>query len=228
MGASMLRSGFVITLLLATSGEGGRSPSSVPEGPAPPERTPGLVRVVNVSRYPLVDLRLNEAQHLERGQSLPIGSVRAFPIEPGRLEYAFGAGFWSGRSRQVWFGTAGRTLVAPGQTVTVSISNPTLEQVLTDFNPTADWEGLYLDARGEVHRRRLHLTSTGLFSRTTDGAVDQAGFVELVSWPDAAPQVVFRLCAPACGGEIRIAHPFKRFEVHHGPSSWPLVEYSRQ
>ena len=128
----------------------------------------------------------------------------------------------------MWFGSAGRTLVAPGQVVTVSISNPSLEQVLTDFTPSSDWEGLWFDARGEVHRRRLHVTATGLFTLATDGRVDQTGFVELVRWPNAARDVVFRLCAPECGTEIHIAHPFQRFSVHHGPASWPLVEYFRR
>lgn len=230
MATSVFRSGLLLMLLLARSGEGGRPPSAVREGPRAPVRSlsEGVVRVVNASRYELIDLRLNNAQRLQNGQTLNIGSSTEFSIEPGPLEYSFGAGFWSGLSRNVWFGSAGRTLVAPGQTVTVTISNPTLEQVLTDFGASADWEGVFFDARGALHRRRIHVTAAGLFTLATDGAIERTGFVELVEWPDKAPTVTFRFCDPDCGPDLQIAHPFKRFDSLGGPSAWPLIEYFRQ
>lgn len=230
MSTSVLRSGLLLALLLARSGEGGPPPSAVLEAPPSPVRSlsAGVVRVMNNSRYELIDLRLNDAQRLENGQTLAIGSTTEFHVVPGPLEYSFGAGFWSGLARNVWFGSAGRTLVAPGQTVTVTISNPSLEQVLTDFGPSADWEGVFFDARGEVHRRRIHVTATGLFTLATDGVVERTGFVELVEWPDQAPMVKFRFCSPDCGPELQIAHPFQRFDALGGPSTWPLIEYFRQ
>ncbi|HEY0880289.1 MAG TPA: hypothetical protein VGD87_02105, partial [Archangium sp.] len=176
----------------------------------------------------LIDLRLNTRQRLDNGATLAIGSQTEFDIDPGPVEYSFGAGFWSGLSRSVWFGSTGRTLVAPGQTVTVTISNPSLEQVLTDFATSAEWVGVYFDDEGGMHTRQLLITSTGLFTLATDGAVEKTGLVELVAWPNSAQHVTFRLCDPNCGGEIRIAHPFKRFDLVNGPHAWPLIEYVRR
>lgn len=211
-------------LLLVSSAQG--------EGPMdiPPEvdQPNGVLRVVNGSRYALIDLRLDERQKLDWGASLPVGSKTDFVVKPGKVEYAFGAGFWSGLVRGVWFGSVGRTTVAPGQTVTVTVSNPTLEQLLTDFSFSADWEGLYFDARDQLHTRRLHFNAAGIFTLSTDGEIDRAGRVQLAKWPDAAQTITFRLCDPDCGPEIELQHPFQHFAVGNGPQTWPLIEYFRQ
>jgi hypothetical protein len=232
MATLFLRSACLLALLFSTSGSGGSPPSEAAPLVVPLEEhralAPGVVKIVNASRYELIDLRLNSRQRLDNGATLPIGSQTEFSIEPGPVEYAFGAGFWSGLARSVWFGSAGRTLVAPGQTVTVTISNPSLEQVLTDFATSAEWVGVFFDAEGGLHTRQLLITSTGIFTLATDGAIEKTGLVELVAWPNAAKHVTFRLCDPDCGGEIRIAHPFKRFDLVNGPVEWPLIEYVRR
>lgn len=198
------------------------------EGPLEVVGPEGVLRVVNASRYELVDVRVNERQKLDWGESLPLGSSTDFRVSPGRLDYAFGAGFWVGLTRDVWFGSAGRTVVAPGQTVTITVSNPSLAQLLTDFSYAADWEGVYLDARGEVHTRVFHVNAAGVFTLSSEGQVERAGLVHLVRWPGSATTVTFRLCDPECGEEIEIAHPFRNFAVANGPRSWPLIEYIRQ
>lgn len=188
----------------------------------------GILRVQNGSHYDVIDLRLNGVQHTNFTYQLPVGQSYDAVFPPGTVGYEIGVGFWNGSNREVWFLYSGTATVTAGQTTTISIDNPTLNQMLTNFGTSANWDGAYL-SNNMLRTRRMQILSTGAYTLFDNAQQIGTGTVQLVSWPDYATSISFRLCNPVCGGTtIQLAAPFSMFTARNGPPEAPDIEYYLQ
>lgn len=189
--------------------------------------TTGVLRIVNSTHYDMNDIRLNSVQHANYPNVLLIGGTYDVVFTPGTVSYALGVGFWNGTTRDVWFTYTGTATITAGQTTTVTFPNPTIAQLLTNFGSFRDWTGTYWVGTSPGSKR-FRFTSTGSFTLYNGTALESSGSVQLVTWPDYASIVTFRVCSPTCGANINIAFPFGSFQYRNGPTSWPIIEYYGQ
>ena len=109
-----------------------------------------------------------------------------------------------------------------------AVDNPTLNQMLTNFGTSANWDGAYL-SNNMLRTRRMQILSTGAYTLFDNAQQIGTGTVQLVSWPDYATSISFRLCNPVCGGTaIQLAAPFSMFTARNGPPEAPDIEYYLQ
>lgn len=188
----------------------------------------GILRVQNGTHYDVIDLRLNGVQHTNFTYQLPVSQSYDAVFPPGTVSYEIGVGFWNGSNREVWFLYSGTATITAGQTTTIGIDNPTLEQMLTNFGTGANWDGAYL-SNSTLRTRRMRFLPTGAYTLFDNAMQIGVGTVQLVSWPDYATSITFRLCNPVCGGTpIQLAAPFSMFTAHNGPTEAPDIEYYLQ
>lgn len=188
----------------------------------------GVLRVENLTKYDVIDYRLNGTQRTNYPYVLPVGQADDVVFQPGIVTYDLGVGFWNGSTREVWFLYSGTAQVFAGQTTLVSIENPTLEQMLTNFGPGANWDGQYLSS-GMLRTRRMAFDPVGSYTLFDNGAQVSTGTVELVAWPNYATTISFRLCTPVCGGTpVEVPYPFNAFIAPNGPPAAPNVTYYLQ
>lgn len=189
--------------------------------------TTGVLRITNNTHYDMVDIRLNNVQRVNYPYVLNIGNSYDVVFNPGTVTYALGVGFWNGTTRDVWFTYTGTASITAGQTTTVTFPNPTIAQMLTNFSAAANWDGTYW-VNTTYNSKRFRFTSSGGYTLYNNGALETSGSVQLVSWPDYATIITFRVCNPTCGANIQLAHPFGSFMYRNGPASWPIIDYYRQ
>ncbi len=188
----------------------------------------GVLRIENLTKYDVIDYRLNGTQRTNYPYVLSVGASDDVVFPPGIVTYDLGVGFWNGSTREVWFLYSGTAQVFAGQTTLVSIDNPSLQQVLTNFGPAANWDGRYLSS-GMLRTRRMAFDPAGSYTLLDNGAQVGWGTVELVDWPNYATTISFRLCTPVCGGTpIELVYPFNDFVAPNGPPASPDVTYFLQ
>ncbi len=191
----------------------------------------GILRLVNHTKYAMVDIRFNNVQQVSAGTYLPPGDYYDFNLSPGTYSLGIGVGMSYQSGSEVWFQFAGQATVSAGATMTVNINNPSIGQLLTGFAPNRDYIGEYWDQNNIIQWRRYRFTSgngwtryelTGPNSWTATGS----GTVSEVLWNDYAQIVTFRLC-PTCA-DINISYPFGSFFYQDGPPSWSRIYYMGQ
>jgi hypothetical protein len=188
----------------------------------------GVLRIENRTHYDIIDYRLAGTQRTPYPFVLAVAQSDDVVFAPGIVSYDLGVGFWVGSTREVWFLYSGTAEVFAGQMTTVSIDNPTLEQMLTNFGPTANWDGQYLSG-GMLRTRRMAFDAAGSYTLSDNGAQVSTGTVQLVSWADYATSISFRLCTPVCGGApVVLPYPFTTFSAPNGPATSPSIDYFLQ
>jgi hypothetical protein len=187
-----------------------------------------VLEVVNRTRYDLVDIRLMSKPQLAFPDKVLIGKSRSFLFGgSGAVDYVLGAGFYTDQQTpNVWFPLSGTTKVTVGQTTVVTFNNPTIAQLLAGFAAARNWDAYYRDARQNDRFPQFTFASDGtwtLTERIGKGGPEllDKGMVTLLSWPNYASTVTFKLC-DGCA-EIKLAHPFESFRYGH--PRLPALDY---
>ncbi|HEX9626634.1 MAG TPA: hypothetical protein VGA00_06825 [Acidiferrobacterales bacterium] len=193
--------------------------------------TTAVLRITNNTRYAMIDIRLNGTQKAAYPYGIPPGQSFDFLFgSSGTVTYNLGVGFYnSDGSRNVWFTASGSTTVTAGLTTPLAMQNPTLGQMLTGFNPAGrDWTGPYwcYSCNPILGYARYRFNSTAGWSFYDNDVFKASGTATLVSWPDYATAIGFKLC-PTCD-TITLYYPFATFYYRNGPADWPVIEYVRQ
>lgn len=186
-----------------------------------------MLKVVNATHYPMIDIRMNGQQLVGQGNALLQGMEYTFEFTgSGSVNFQLGVGYWDGSYRDVWFTLTGNTSVTVGTTTTVTFNNPTIAQLLTGFSTFRDWSGEYWDANLNMHFATFRFFSDGTWALYDDNVQISSGTVSLVSWEDNAVFVYFNLCN-GCEA-IQLSYPFGQFYYRNGPPSWPTIQYTAQ
>jgi hypothetical protein len=192
--------------------------------------TAAALRISNNTHYDMIDIRLNGTQQVGYPNSIPAGSSADFTFTGGgSVDYYFGVGFYNtDGTRNIWFEGTGTTSVAAGNTTTVTCNNPTIAQLLSGFSDSRDWQGSYYcySCPTLLHNAGFRFTDAGGWTFYEDGVQKTTGSVALVSWPDYASVVQFKIC-PTCD-VISLNYPFGTFLYENGPDGWSIIEYVAQ
>jgi hypothetical protein len=186
-----------------------------------------ILRIMNNTHYLMIDIQLNGVQQIGLRSGLDVRRSTDFEFNSsGTVNYRLGVGFWDNNIRDVWFILTGSIQVTTGSTTTVTFNNPTIAQLLTNFQSSRNWDGIYYDSNAGPHLARYTFYSNGSWRLYDDGVQIDNGNVTLVSWPDYAAIVTFKVCGTCAN--IQLAYPFGRFLYRNGPPSWPIIEYIGQ
>jgi hypothetical protein len=189
------------------------------------------LRITNNTRYDLVDLRLNGVQQLSYPYVILPGASADFVYNSATsVTINGGVGFYnSNGNRDIWFTYGPNTVpLTAGQTYPFGLNNPTIQQMLTGFSASQNWDGIYYcsGCSSLVQYGRFSFTSGGAWTFYRNGVQESLGNIQLVSWPNYASIITFRLCSTC--DNIQLPYPFGSFLYRNGSPDWPIVEYVAQ
>jgi hypothetical protein len=165
----------------------------------PPPPAPTRVRVTNNNQYDIVSLIVNGAQVRSCANPLAPGASVDVNVMPGGFAVGAVLGFCT-QGAPVSIPPSHlefNSTVANGVTFTVNTNPFTLGELLTNwgFN-SGEWaSGLYTDAQGNFRQNTLAFDSLARWTGFDRGARWGNGQALLVSWPNRANCVSFRLGA---------------------------------
>jgi hypothetical protein len=194
-------------------------------------QTVATLRVVNNTRYDMIDIQLNGQQQLVYPYVISVGQHYDFEFDnPGTVSYYLAVGFYNTNgTRNPWFYLSGNTTVYDGQTTTITFNNPTIGQLLSGFNQGGrDWVGVYYCSSCPVYVNyaKFHFGYNGSWTLYDNNVYLNNGTVTLTSWPNYSNYVKFRLFPG--DNEITLWYPFGTFYYSNGPPDWPTIEYVAQ
>ncbi|MFO0628819.1 MAG: hypothetical protein U0325_24810 [Polyangiales bacterium] len=169
----------------------------VPLPPPPP--APTRVRVTNSNQYDLVALVVNGTQVRGCANPLAPGASVDVNVMPGGFAVGAVLGFCTQGapvsippSHLEFTGTVGN-----GVTFTVHANPFTLGDLLTNWGSNSgEWaSGLYTDAQGAFHQNSLIFDSVARWTGYDRGTAWGGGQATVISWPNRANCVSFRLGA---------------------------------
>jgi hypothetical protein len=173
--------------------------------------TSGTLRIENNTAYPMVDIRLNGVQQVYSPYYIAQGNYYDFVRSPGYVNVNAGLGYYnSNGTRDIWFTCNGSATISAGLRSTLTCNNPTIGQLLTGFNTGGRyWTGEYFEGT-VMHMAKYFFGYNGSWRFYRDNVLQTAsGNATLVSWPDNAVYVYFKLC-PSCAN-IQASYPFAMF-----------------
>lgn len=167
----------------------------VPLPPPPPP--PTRVRVVNSNQYDIVSLVVNGTQVRTCANPLAPGASVDVNVMPGGFAVGAVLGFCDAGA-PVSIPPSHLELVsnvASGQTFTVTANRFTLGELLTNWGANSgEWaSGLYTDAQGGWHQNTFRFDAQARWDAFDRGTFWGNGQAAVVSWPDRAACVRFRV-----------------------------------
>ncbi|MBK9578860.1 MAG: fibronectin type III domain-containing protein [Fibrobacteres bacterium] len=183
----------------------------------------GTIRIWNRTKYDMTSIKINGVEKLQTGYILPVGAMQDYQFStPGNVSYSIMTGIGSND----FFSYVGTATSALGRIDTVSFLNPSLGELLSGLGPASrKWSGFYYDANLVSHPCSYTISKSGAFSLYDGTQLNTTGTATLVSWPDRANIVSFRLGTTET---INMSFPFASFQQSNGPASWKVIEYTAQ
>ena len=181
--------------------------------PLPPPPPPPRVRVVNSNQYDVVSLVVNGAQVRTCANPLAPGASVDVNVMPGGFAVGAVLGFCDAGA-PVSIPPSHLELVsnvASGQTFTVTANRFTLGELLTNWGSNSgEWaSGLYTDAQGGWHQNTFRFDAQARWDAFDRGTPWGSGEAAVVSWPDRASCVRFRVAPGFAATETCL--PFSGF-----------------
>jgi hypothetical protein len=179
----------------------------------------------------MVDIRLNGNQQVSYPYGILAGQYADFVFTtPGTLSYYLGVGSYNElQNPDVWFQLTGSDIITAGETTTVTFSNPTIGQLLSNFNLSGrDFTGEYYCYSCNIlyGMAKFHFGYNGQWTLYDNNVYKSGGNVTLVEWLDYSFDVKFRLSPTE--PIITIAYPFDMFFYDNGPPDFPRIFYTAQ
>jgi hypothetical protein len=177
---------------------------------------------INNSSYFIVSLKVD---NIELFPVSPMGSPPGGQIEvelaPGTHSVSAVNGFWNGDGTRfemyTWSGQINQRL---GVREEVRFDDPTIQQLLTQFNNSQYWEGNFWE--GTIPRTAgFRFYSNGTWNLYVDGAQQSSGSYALVSRTPAAFKLVFTV--GSYNGTLY--ETFGYFVMDNGPPGWESIQY---
>jgi LysM repeat protein len=210
-------------------------PANPPAGqPAnPPANQPnnakgGMVRFVNNTSHPIVSLGvhgqeviLTEAQAIAQGGWLDVANVG-----DGSHAYVASNGFWSAGNKEILLQLPKGGFV--GNSGTVTINDPTIEELLSGYGTSRAFNGDYWDGNNIQHPTVFCFDANGTFDFYDNGQKTDSGTFSLVSRQPGAYTVTFNVQGGTeqFNGTYSYAGPqMGTMFMRNGPPTWPLIEY---
>ena len=182
------------------------------------------VRFVNSAGYSVNFLVIDGVQHFTAApQGIPPGSADTITLSPGTHTYELRTGSWEADgSRERMYTYTGTFTQTSGVMGVITISDPTISELLTKFDVSGYWEGPYLDGTG-LHRAAFRFFPNGTWVRYEDGIQKESGLYALLSRTPEQYLVTFG----ANGIEGMLHERVSRFDMRNGPPLYfPVIAYT--
>jgi len=207
---------------------GGTSAWSTPACITVARPTSATLRIVNNTHYPMIDIVLNGTQQVSYPYGIDAGQSYDFVFtSPGTVNMGLGVGFYNDNgTRDIWFTFSGSTSVTSGNVTTVTVANPTIGDLLSQFSAAGHyWDGQYwcYSCDPIVGYATFLFRNNGSWTLYDNAIQVDSGTLTLVEWNDYSTYVKFKTC-PTCE-VITIWYPFASFFYNNGPADWRTIEY---
>jgi len=161
-------------------------------------------------------------------QGISPGAFYQFTLGTGSHTYEAHTGYWNGSSRFELYVYKGSFTQASGVVGTVTLSNPTIQQLLTEFQSTGSWSGEWWGSDLSLHMRTFRFSSGGTFSLWDDSSSPFAtGTYTLISYTEGV--VTFRVTySTGSTYDGTLDEIYGYFYMQNGPSSWTTIQYTYQ
>jgi hypothetical protein len=191
---------------------------TLPAAPAPTATV-----FVNASAYPIISLEIDGVEQFPAApRGLPPGGSLTLALAPGAHTYAAANGFWSGALRETLYTYSGSQTQASGQTGTVTLRDPSLPQLLTQFGTSGSYTGEYWSGT-QLNYKTLRFFSNGTYNYYNNGALVGTGTATLVSYPGSY-LVTFNISGVQSAQGV-LDERYGTFFMRNGPADWPTLQY---
>ena len=180
-------------------------------------------RFVNNTVYPIVSLIINGVEQFPTAPaSIPPGAAVQINL-PAAKGYTYRAtnGSWSGGTRNEMYVFPGQFDQVAGNVGTVTIHNPTIQQLLTRFSSSGSWVGDYWQ-NTTINYKGFRFFSNGTYVLYNNGQQVGSGTYSEVSYPGNY-MVKFYVDS---GFEGTYYENSGVFYMRNGSSDWPIIQYS--
>lgn len=200
--------------------------------PAPAQT---ILRVVNNGTVDfIVSLKVNNVEYLTTWQqAIAPGASRDIPMNPGSVSITATTGYWDTQSNpprrfeKYVFSFAGT--IDPGTTETITIENPAIEGLLTNFSPKRAWTGDYWVGTSYGYAT-FCFYQNGRYRLYDKGM--QVGYGNYVMVQYGAVTTYFNVVDSYNGetyqGKLDMTSGGARFFMDNGPSTWKQITYLMQ
>ncbi len=184
-------------------------------------------RFQNNAAWSVVYLTIDGVQQFSYGEGIPTGYYYQKTLSPGTHSYEARTGTWNPngtRFEMYWYtGTFNQT---SGNIGMVTISNPSIQQLLTRFLTTGRWCGEYW-SNLVFHYRCFRFNTNGTFTLSDDNVQIQTGTYSLTNY--TAGLVTFQVrynSGPVYSGTLDEINAY--FMMQNGPPDWRTIQYTYQ
>lgn len=185
------------------------------------ETADGITRLNNYSSYSIISMNVDGTQYIPSMSSLLPGHSMDITMSQGTHSFYIANGFWDAGNRFEMYTLTG-TYTQPGNaTTSIDFYDPTINQLLTNFNTTGYWAGTYWDSNAILHIAAFRFYSNGTWKLYVDGGEISNGSYSLVNRNPSLFSVTFSVG----NFEGTFYELYGYFVMRNGPDSWPLIEY---
>jgi titin len=182
-------------------------------------------RFLNNASYPIIYLTIDGVQHFPSSpQAILPGDTYTVNLTAGNHTYEAHTGFWDGGTRFEMYLYGGNFTQTSGNVGSVPINDPTIAQLLTQFDAVSGyWQGMYWEGT-TPHTAGFRFYPNGTWRLYIDGSQTQSGNFTLVSrFPD-----FFQVTFSVGGFQGTLNELYGTFNMPNGPQSWRWIEYTYQ
>ncbi len=190
----------------------------------------GVVRFYNQASHPIVELLIDGQEViLSEAQSIPVGGYLDVNVPEGSHRYQAGVGFWQGGVKNAIYPLPEGNFNLQGNAV-VTVSDPSLGQMLTNYGQSGYYAGTYWDDNAIVHCAAFNFSASGRFDFYVDGQYDESGAYTLLARDPATYSVTFRVTGDTSGEQFDGTLFYTgalagTIQMDNGPASWRTIEY---
>jgi hypothetical protein len=181
----------------------------------------------NDAAWSIIYLTIDGVQQFTASpQGIAPGAFAQGTFSVGSHTYEARTGTWNeDGSRFEMYTYTGSFTQASGVIGTVTIINPTINQLLTRFtNTPQNWSGEWWGSDLSYHYRTFRFTTSGTFTLSDDGgAAFASGSYTLVTYNPGL--VTFRVTYGGNSYDGILNEIYGGFYMNNGPASWTTIEY---
>jgi hypothetical protein len=187
------------------------------------------LRFQNNTSHPIIYLTVDGQQQFPRSPlGILSGNYYEAPVAAGIHTYEVRNGFWQDNGVPFYMYTWRGTVSITSGTQQLNFSDPTIQQIMTDFKANARWSGSFWAGNPIwIHDAAFCFYTNGKFRYYEDGyqkATGTYGNYQKGSLYDT-------FVATYAGGpayQAMLYEQFGQFDMSNGPAGWTQIQYTRE
>src|SRR6266498_462740 len=183
-------------------------------------------RFQNNAVWAVISLAIDGTQYITvPGTGIAPGYYYEVALTPGTHQLRAATGYWDGNYPYELYIYPGPFTQVSGVTGTITIDNPTIAQILTNFSASRLWSGVWYDSNSLPHTRAFRFYSGGTCRLYYDGVESTTCTFSLVTYNPGL--ITFRVrYANGTQYDGLLDELNGYFFMDNGPSGWATIQYS--